>query len=58
MFILSYDKVQQEMSEIPSWFRMVLLAFTNRMKSCDAKIKEYDQKVKKLEAEIIRLKKG
>ena len=56
IFILSYDKVQQELSEIPTWFKMVLLAFTNRMKSCDAKIKEYDQTVKNLEAEIIRLK--
>jgi len=58
IFILSYDKVQQELSEIPTWFKMVLLAFTNRMKSCDAKIKEYDQKVKNLEAEIVRLKKS
>jgi hypothetical protein len=41
---------------MPTWFRMVLLAFTNRMKSCDAKIKEYDQKVKQLEAEVARLK--
>ncbi len=58
MFILSYQKVQQELSEIPTWFRMVLLAFTNRMKSCDAKIKEYDQKVKQLEAEISKHKKS
>lgn len=58
MFILSYEKVRQEMSEIPSWFRMVLLAFTNRMKSCDAKIKEYDQKVKNLETEIALLKRS
>jgi CRP-like cAMP-binding protein len=57
MFILSYETVQQEISEIPTWFRMVLLAFTNRMKSCDAKIKEYDQKIKDLEAEIAGLKK-
>lgn len=56
MFILSYGKVQQELSDIPTWFRMVLLAFTSRMKSCDAKIKEYDQKVKALETEIARLK--
>ena len=56
MFILSYDKVHQELAEIPSWFRMVLMAFTNRMKSCDTKIKEYDQRVKALEAEIARLK--
>lgn len=58
MFILSFDKVQKEMAEIPTWFRMVLLAFTSRMKSCDAKIKEYDQKVKKLEAEIARLQRN
>ena len=58
MFILSYETVQQEISEIPTWFRMVLLAFTNRMKSCDLKIKEYDQKIKQLEAEIARHKKG
>lgn len=56
IFILSYEKAKQEISDIPTWFRMVLLAFTNRMKSCDAKIKEYDQKVKQLEAEVARLK--
>ena len=56
IFILSYEKVQQELSHIPTWFRMVLLAFTNRMKSCDETIKEYDQKVKQLEAEIAKLK--
>ena len=56
IFILSYEKVQQELSEIPTWFRMVLLAFTNRMKSCAATIREYDQKVKQLEAEIAKLK--
>ena len=58
IFILSYEKAKKEISDIPTWFRMVLVAFTNRMKSCDAKIKEYDQKVKQLEAEIARLKKG
>jgi len=57
MFILSYDTVKQELADIPTWFRMVLMAFTSRMKSCDAKIREYDQKVKALEAEITRLKK-
>jgi CRP/FNR family cyclic AMP-dependent transcriptional regulator len=58
MFILSYARVQQEISEIPNWFRMVLLAFTNRMKSCDEKIKEYEQKIKQLEAEIVQQKKS
>ena len=58
IFILSYEKVKQELSDIPTWFRMVLLAFTNRMKSCDAKIKEYDQRVKQLEAEIAKYKKS
>jgi CRP-like cAMP-binding protein len=56
IFILSYEKAQKELSDIPTWFRMVLLAFTNRMKSCDVTIKEYDQKVKQLEAEIAKLK--
>ncbi len=58
MFILSYDKAQQELSDIPTWFRLVLQAFTSRMKSCDAKIKEYDQKIKKLEAELARHQQG
>jgi len=58
MYILSYEKVRQEISDIPTWFRMVLMAFTNRMKSCDIKIKEYDQKIKTLEAEVARLKKN
>lgn len=58
MFILSYAKVQQEMSEIPTWFRLVLLAFTNRMKDCDVKIKEYDKKVQELEAELAKLRKS
>jgi len=58
IFILSYEKAQMELSEIPTWFKLVLLAFTNRMKSWDAKIKEYDQKVKQLEAEIAKHKKN
>lgn len=57
MFILSYEKVRKEISDIPAWFRMVLLAFTNRMKSCDMKIKEYDQKIKQLETELAKYKK-
>ena len=56
IFILSYEKVQLELSDIPTWFKMVLLAFTNRMKSCGVTIKEYDQKVKQLEAEIAKLR--
>ena len=58
IFVLSYGQVQQELSDIPTWFRMVLLAFTNRMKSCDMKIKEYDRKTKELESEIAGLRKG
>ena len=58
IYILSYEKVQQELSDIPTWFRLVLLAFTNRMKSCDVKIKEYDQRVKELEAELAQYKKS
>jgi CRP-like cAMP-binding protein len=56
IFILSYEKVQLELSDIPIWFKMVLLTFTNRMKSCGVTIKEYDQKVKQLEAEIAKLR--
>ena len=56
IFILSYEKVKLELSDIPTWFRMVLLAFTNRMKSCAVTIKEYDLKVKQLEAEIAKLR--
>jgi len=58
IFILSYEKAQKELSDIPTWFRMILLAFTNRMKSCDTTIKEYDQKVKQLEAELAKCKKS
>lgn len=58
IYILSYEKVKQEMSEIPTWFRLVLLAFTSRMKSCDEKIKEYDQRIKQLEAKIVQYKKS
>ena len=58
MYILSYEKVHREISDIPNWFRLVLLAFTNRMKSCDTKIKEYDKKIKDLEEEIARFKKN
>jgi CRP-like cAMP-binding protein len=57
MFVLSYDKVRQELNEIPTWFRLILLAFTNRMKSCDIQLKEYDRQVKELEAAIDRLQK-
>ena len=58
IFVLSYEKVKQELSDIPTWFRMVLLAFTSRMKSCGATIREYDQRVKQMEAESAKYKKS
>ena len=57
MFILSYDKVKKELSEIPSWFRLILMAFTNRMRSCDDRLKEYDLTIKQLTAELAEYKK-
>jgi CRP-like cAMP-binding protein len=56
VFILSYEKAKQDISDIPTWFKLVLGTLTNRMRSCDEKIKEYDHKIKDLESEIERLK--
>jgi CRP-like cAMP-binding protein len=56
VYILSYNKVKEELSEIPIWFKMILLAFTKRIRVCGDRIKEYDQKVKELEARLARIK--
>ena len=58
VFILSYEKVKQEVSDIPTWFKLVLSTLTSRMKSCAEKIKEYDHRIKDLEAELTKHKKN
>jgi CRP-like cAMP-binding protein len=58
VYILSYEKVKEELSDIPTWFKMILLAFTNRVKVCGAKIKEYDHKVQELQKELEKCKKS
>lgn len=58
VFIVSYEKVKQEVSDIPTWFKLILGTLTSRMRSCDEKIKEYDHRIKDLEAELEKYKKG
>ncbi len=58
VFILSYEKVKQDISDIPAWFKLILRTFTSRMKSCDDKIKEYDHKIRDLENELKKYKKS
>jgi CRP-like cAMP-binding protein len=58
VFILSYEKVKQEISDIPVWFKLILSTLTSRMRSCDEKIKEYDHKLRDLEAELEEYKKN
>ena len=58
VFILSYEKVKQDISDIPAWFKLILLAFTSRMKSCDEKIKEYDHMIRDLKNELKKYKKS
>jgi CRP-like cAMP-binding protein len=58
VFILSYEKVKQDISDIPTWFKLILRTFTTRMRSCDEKIKEYDHKIRDLEVELKKYKKS
>ena len=58
VFLLSYEKVKQDISDIPAWFKLILLAFTSRMKSCDEKIKEYDHMIRDLKNELKKYKKS
>ncbi len=58
VFILSYEKVKQDISDIPAWFKLILRTFTSRMKSCDEKIKEYDHKIRDLENELKKYNKS
>jgi len=58
VFILSYEKVKQEISDIPVWFKLILSTLTSRMRSCDEKIKEYDHKLRDLEAKLEEYKKN
>ncbi|MBI4793512.1 MAG: cyclic nucleotide-binding domain-containing protein [Deltaproteobacteria bacterium] len=47
VYILSYEKVKQEMADIPAWFKLILRTLTARMKSCDQKIKHLETEMKK-----------
>ena len=47
VYILSYEKVKQEMADIPPWFKLILRTLTSRMKSCDQKIKYLETEMKK-----------
>lgn len=47
VYILSYEKVKQEMADIPAWFKLILRTLTSRMKSCDQKIKHLETEMKK-----------
>jgi CRP-like cAMP-binding protein len=47
VYILSYEKVKQEMADIPPWFKLILRTLTSRMKSCDQKIKHLETEMKK-----------
>ena len=48
VYILSYYQVEDEMSEIPAWFKLILRTLTQRMQSCSNKIKEMEEEVKRL----------
>ncbi|MBW1791360.1 MAG: cyclic nucleotide-binding domain-containing protein [Deltaproteobacteria bacterium] len=48
VYILSYYQVEEEMAEIPAWFKLILRTLTQRMQSCSNKIKEMEEEVKRL----------
>lgn len=48
MYILNYDKVKDEMDEIPPWLRLILNTLTKRMQSCGQKIKEMETQIRRL----------
>ena len=48
VYILSYYQVEDEMSEIPAWFKLILRTLTQRMQSCSNKIKEMEEEIKSL----------
>jgi CRP-like cAMP-binding protein len=48
VYILSYYKVEQELAEIPPWFKLILRTLTQRMQSCSQKIKVMEEELKEL----------
>ncbi|OKY76830.1 MAG: hypothetical protein BM485_01825 [Desulfobulbaceae bacterium DB1] len=48
MYILNYDRVKDEMDEIPPWLRLILNTLTKRMQSCGQKIKEMETQIRRL----------
>lgn len=48
VYILNYYKVEQELAEIPPWFKLILRTLTQRMQSCSLKIKEMEEELKEL----------
>ncbi|MFH1217384.1 MAG: cyclic nucleotide-binding domain-containing protein [Pseudomonadota bacterium] len=48
MYILSYDRVKNEMDEIPPWLKLILRTLTKRMQFCGQKIKELETQIRSL----------
>ena len=50
VYILSYYKVEQEMAEIPPWFKLILRTLTQRMQACSQRMKEMEEELKALKS--------
>ena len=46
VYILSYYKVEQEVADIPPWFKLILRTLTQRMQACSQKIKKMEEELK------------
>jgi len=52
VYILSYYKVEQELAEIPPWFKLILRTLTQRMQSCSMKIKEMEEELRQIKGTL------
>ena len=50
VYILNYYKVEQELAEIPPWFKLILRTLTQRMQSCSQRMKEMEEELKALKS--------
>ena len=54
VFVLDYEKLKGEMQEVPTFVKVLIQSTRKRVLSCDDKIKQLEDEVKHLRAELTR----
>lgn len=48
VYVLRYEKMRKEMDDIPVLFKLIIKAFTKRVRACDEQIKKLENEIERL----------